>query len=127
MNIPWLLCFLTSKWVLRLPFVSGNQQLFEAKTTLYVLFSNKIYKIAQKITKKHVIKGVYQRLGVTLKPKSWSTPGKNVIFHFSIKKDFDQQTACGEPVCWWKYTKHGNSALLSVVHMKQQFSHQVTP
>ena len=34
--------------------------------------------------KKHVIKGVYQRLGVTLEcwltPKSWLTPGQNVIF-----------------------------------------------
>ena len=42
----------------------------------------------QNITKKHIIKGVYHRLGVTLErwltPKIWSTRGKNVIF---VKKD----------------------------------------
>ena len=39
------------------------------------------FKNTQKITKKHVIKGVYQCSGVTLKswltPKSWSTLGEN--------------------------------------------------
>ena len=37
-------------------------------------------KITKKVTKKHILKGVYQRLGVTLVPynlttlKSWPTP-----------------------------------------------------
>ena len=46
-----LLCILTSERVLRTPFASQNQ-IFNAKTTFGILFSHKMYKIMQKITKK---------------------------------------------------------------------------
>ena len=66
-----LLCISTSKRVLCTPFAGWNQ-FFDAKTTFCVLISHKLYKITQK---NPGFKGVYQRLGVTLKhwftPKSW--------------------------------------------------------
>ena len=47
-----------------------------------------MFKKPQKETIKHVKKGVYQRLGVTLKrwltPISWLTPEENVIFLVKI-------------------------------------------
>ena len=56
---------------------------FDAKTTFKVLFSQKMCKMTQQIKKKQITKGVYQRLGVTLKhcltTKSWLTPEENVI------------------------------------------------
>ena len=64
--------------------VRWSKSIFYAKTTFCVLLSHKMYKITQKITKNPGFKGVYQRLGVTLKrwltPKSWSTPEQNLIF-----------------------------------------------
>ena len=76
MNKDCLLCFLTSKRVLCMPFAGWNNFL-GAKTGFSVSFCHKW----EKITRKHVIK-VYQHLGVTLKrwltPKSWLTPGENV-------------------------------------------------
>ena len=50
-----VLCISTSKWVLRTLFV-GQNQFFDAKTTLCVLLRHKMYKIMQKITKNNVIK-----------------------------------------------------------------------
>ena len=44
---------------------AGQNQFFDAKTTFYVLFSHKRYEMMPKITKKRIIKGVYQHLGVT--------------------------------------------------------------
>ena len=46
----WMLCISTSKRVLRTPFADPNQ-FFDAKTTLCVLLSPKMYKVTQKITK----------------------------------------------------------------------------
>ena len=70
-----ILCFLTSKWVLRMPF-AGQNQFFDAKTTFWMLLNHKIYKITQKITK-IILKGVYKHLGVSVKrcltSKSWLT------------------------------------------------------
>ena len=46
-----------------------------------------MYEITQKITKNHVLKGVYQRLGVTLKrwltPNRWLTPEKKSDFYYA--------------------------------------------
>ena len=61
-----MLCISISKWMLRMPFASQNQ-IFEVKTTFNVLFSHKMYNMKQKITKTHIKKEVYQRLGVDLK------------------------------------------------------------
>ena len=36
---------------------TGRNQIFDAKTTFKVLLGHKMYKIMQKITKNHVIKG----------------------------------------------------------------------
>ena len=43
-----LLCILTSKQVLPMPF-TGQNQISNSKTTFCILFSNKMYKITQKI------------------------------------------------------------------------------
>ena len=51
-----VLCILTSERVPRLPF-AGQNQIFNAETTFCVLLSHKMYKIMQKITKNHVLKG----------------------------------------------------------------------
>ena len=66
-----VLCISTSKRVLRTPFAVQNQ-FFVAKTTFCVLLSHKIIKITREITKNPGFKGVYKRLGVTL--KRWLTP-----------------------------------------------------
>ena len=39
-----------------MPF-AGQNQFFDAKTTFYILLGHVMYKITQKITKNHVIKG----------------------------------------------------------------------
>ena len=49
-SLKCVLCILTSEWVLHTP-LSGRNQFFDAKTTFYVLFSYKMYKMTQKITK----------------------------------------------------------------------------
>ena len=72
----------TSKLVLHMPF-AGRNQFFDAKTTFCVLFSNKMYKIMQKNNKNHVLKGVYQRLGVTLNLFCSVSDGKSC---FSVRK-----------------------------------------
>ena len=64
------------------------KSIFDDKTIFYVLLSHKMYKMMQKITKKHIKKGVYQHLGVTLKLFLFSffsfvSDGKSC---FSIKK-----------------------------------------
>ena len=46
----------TSERVLHMPF-PGQNHFFEAKTTFYVLLGHKMYRITQKITKNHVLKG----------------------------------------------------------------------
>ena len=56
-----LLSISTSKRVLRMPFaphaICSFKSILNAKTTFCILFSQQIYKIAQKITKNHVLKG----------------------------------------------------------------------
>ena len=59
-----VLCISTGEWVLRMPFAGWNQ-FFDTKTIFYVLFSHKMYKMKQKITKKHIIKGDYQHVLLT--------------------------------------------------------------
>ena len=54
----------TSKRVLRMPF-AGRNHFFEAKTTFCVLLILTMYKITIKNNKNHVLKAVYQHLGVT--------------------------------------------------------------
>ena len=56
-----VLCILTSERVLHMPF-GGPKQLFNAKTTFCVLLGHKKYKIMQKITKNHVIKGTSNKV-----------------------------------------------------------------
>ena len=59
-NVVWcVLCILTSKRGLRTPF-AGQNLFFDAKTTFYVYFSHKMYKMMQKITKK-----TYYKVGCT--------------------------------------------------------------
>ena len=43
----------------------SNSIFCDDKTTFNVLFSHKMYNMNQKITKKNIMKGVYQHLGVT--------------------------------------------------------------
>ena len=69
-SIHQLLCILTSKRVLRTPF-AGRNHFFDAETTFSINFYHKMFKKPQKVTIKHVKKGVHQRLGVTL--KCWLT------------------------------------------------------
>ena len=52
-SVSHMLCISTREQVLRMPFASWNQFL-DAKTAFYVLFSHKMYKMMQKITKKPV-------------------------------------------------------------------------
>ena len=67
---------------------AGRNHFFDAKTTFSVNFYHKMFKKLQKETIKHVKKGVYQRLGVTLKrwltPISWLTPEENVTFSSGV-------------------------------------------
>ena len=73
-----LLCILTCKRMLCMPFAGPNQltlkQFFSSLTE-----ENK--KQESKVAQKHAKRGVYQRLGVTLKrwftPKIWLTSGGN--------------------------------------------------
>ena len=41
------------------------------------------------------------------------------------KNDFDQQTACGAPVCWLKYTTQGylNNELVTYSNGPKRFDH----
>ena len=59
--LKFMLCILTRKRVLRMPF-TGQNQFFDAKTIFYIPFSHKMYKMRQKITKKHFIHIFYSTL-----------------------------------------------------------------
>ena len=58
----------------------------------------------QKITKYHVLKGVYQRLGVTLKrwltPKSWSTP----VYYTFLRQNKERSHFPQESTNFWVST-----------------------
>ena len=86
--ISYLLCILTSKWVLHTAFV-GRNHLFLHLNNFFCIIPSLTEEQESKKKGKHQNKtknmqknGVYQRICVTLKrwltPKSWLTSGENV-------------------------------------------------
>ena len=78
-----LLCISTSERVLCMLF-AGQNQIFNAETTFWVLLIHKMYKIMQKITKNLGFTGVYQLR------KSISTSERRAEYPFAGQKT--QQT-----------------------------------
>ena len=64
--------------------VCWSKSFFDAKTTFSVNFYHKMFRKPQKVTIKHVKKGVYQRLGVTFFVYFVPLVTKNVVLASEI-------------------------------------------